>query len=317
MKMIKKLGLLTLLCFVGMSLYSQERYIDERYSFTQAYLYPVLINPGATGVGDSEIIFNYKNKWATYPGSPKTLLLSYSGDLGNRLGFGGLLLTDSNGALETTKGQASFSYTIDGASNDVGFGISTEYIQHKLGSINSQVEIDDPTVLDRLDGNSYFDISFGVYGVYEQKIKYGIALPSLISSKVEAGDGTSERELGFIFHLGYEYDLSEDVTVEPSIFVKKLMFVPTHVDVNLRAGFLNDRLTGGLTYTVGAENKLGFLIGTEVRNLNLYYGYNVSSREFQDYNNGTHDFTVAINLSAGRSETADVIEMSDDTMMKK
>lgn len=314
--MIKKLGLLTLLCFVGLSIFAQERYIDERYSYTQHYLYPVLVNPGATGVGDSEILFNYKNKWSTFPGSPKTLTLSYNGEIGNRLGFGGLLLTDSNGALETTKGQVSFSYTINSENNDVGFGISTEYIKHKLGNINGQVEIDDPTVLDRLDGNSFFDVSFGVYGVYEKKIKYGIALPSLISSMVEEGNGSIERELGFIFHLGYDYDLSDDVSVEPSIFVKKLMFVPTHVDLNLRASFLDERLTGGLTYTVGAESKLGFLIGTEVKNLDIYYGYNVSSREFQDYNNGTHDFTVAINLSTKKPmETLDAIP--EKSMMKK
>jgi len=317
MKMIKKLGLLTLLCFVGISLFSQERYVDERYTYTQHYLYPVLVNPGATGVGDTELLFNYKNKWSSFDGAPKSLTLSYNGDLGNRLGFGGLLFTDNNGALETTKGQVSFSYTISSGSNDVGFGISTEYINHKIGSINGQVEIDDPTVLDRLDGNSYFDVSFGVYGVYEDKIKYGVALPSLVSSKVEAGDGTVDRELGFIFHLGYEYDLSEDVTVEPSMFVKKLMFVPTHVDLNLRAGFLNDRLTGGLTYTLGAENKLGFLIGTEVRNLNIYYGYNVSSREFQEYNNGTHDFTVAINLSSNSTKTTEVMQGPEEVKMKK
>lgn len=308
--MMKNILITCLLCIGAMSLMAQERYFDERYTFTQAYLYPVVINPGATGFGDSDLIFNYRNKWSTFPGTPKTLTLSYNGDLGNRLGFGGLLMSDSNGALETTKGQLSFSYTIDSEVNKVGFGISTEFIQHKIGNINSLVNLEDAVILDRLGGNNFFDVSFGVYGEYDNSVKYGLTLPSLVSSKLDDAittDSTDARELGLILHLGYEYDLPDsDVSVEPSIIVKKLMFVPTHVDLNLKATFLNDRLTGGLTYTLGAEKRLGFLIGTEVRNLNLYYSYNVSSHEFQQYNNGSHDLTFRINLAKDPDPIADI-----------
>lgn len=294
--------ILTCLFSIGvMSLMAQQRYFDERYTFTQAYLYPVVINPGATGFGESDLIFNYRNKWSTFPGTPKTLTLSYNGNLGNRLGFGGLLMSDTNGALETTKGQLSFSYTIDSETNTVGFGLSTEFIQHKIGDINGQVDVSDEVILNRLAGNNFFDVSFGVYGEYDNSVKYGLTLPSLVSSKLDDAittDTTGGRDLGMILHLGYEYDLPDsDVSVEPSIIVKKLMFVPTHIDLNLKATFLNDRLTGGLTYTLGAEKRLGFLIGTAVRNLDLYYSYNVSSHEFQQYNNGSHDLTFRINLA--------------------
>lgn len=286
-------------CFV-LGLSAQERYFDERYTYTQAYLYPVVVNPGATGFDESQVIFNYRNKWSTYPGTPKTLTLSYNGELGNRLGFGALLLSDSNGALETTKGQLSFSYTIDSKVNKLGFGLSTEFIQHSLDNISSVTDLSDQIILDRLDGNGFFDVSFGLYGEYNNEFKYGITLPALISSKLDDSNngGSDGRELGVIIHLAYAYDMKEsDITLEPSIFVKKLMFVPTHVDLNLRAGFLEDKLHAGLTYQVGAESRLGFLIGTAIKNLNLYYSYNVSSHEFQQYNNGSHDLTVKINLA--------------------
>lgn len=300
--MKKNIIVIVLFFISACSLVAQERYFDERYTYTQAYLYPVVINPGATGFGESDLIFNYRNKWSTFPGTPKTLTLSYNGDLGNRLGFGGLLLSDTNGALETTKGQLSFSYTIDSEKNNIGFGISTEYIQHKIGNINGQTDPTDAIILDRLAGNNFFDVSFGIYGEYDNSVKYGLTLPALISSKLDdaisTGGESAGRDIGIILHLGYEYDLPDsDVKVEPSVIVKKLMFVPTHVDLNLKATFLDERLTGGLTYTVGAEKRLGFLIGTAIRNLNLYYSYNVSSQEFQQYNNGSHDLTLRINLA--------------------
>ena len=309
--MKKNILLLCLFCIAALSISAQERYFDERYTYTQAYLYPVVINPGATGFGDSELLFNYRNKWSTFPGTPKTLTLSYNGDLGNRLGFGGLLLSDTNGALETTKGQLSFAYTIDSPTNVVGFGLSTEFIQHKIGNINNLVNLADNIILDRLDGNSFFDVSIGVYGEYEGSFKYGLTLPALISSQVQdvgsVDTSSVSRETGLIVHLGYEYDLPDsDVSIEPSIIVKKLMFVPTSVDLNLKGSFLNNKLTGGLTYTIGAEQRLGFLIGTEVRNLNIYYSYNVSSHDFQQYNNGSHDLTLRINLAKEAAPIPDI-----------
>jgi len=300
--MIKKsILLICLFCAVCASnVFGQERYFDERYTYTQAYLYPVVINPGASGFGESQLIFNYRNKWSTFPGTPKTLTLSYNGDMGNRLGFGALLLSDTNGALETTKGQLSFSYNVESETNHIGFGISTEFIRHKLG--NSGQELVNPAdvlIRERLDGNGYFDVSFGIYGEYEGKVKYGVTIPALISSKLDDNNnGGRDRDLGLILHLGYDYDLDDsDVSIEPSIIIKKLMFVPTHVDLNLKANFLEDKLTGGITYQVGAEKRLGFLIGTAIKNLNLYYSYNVSSHEFQQYNNGSHDLTVKLNLA--------------------
>ncbi len=301
--MIKKNILLLCLFLIACAngIQAQERYFDERYTYTQAYLYPVVINPGASGFGDSQLLFNYRNKWSTFPGTPKTLTLSYNGDVGNNLGFGALLLSDSNGALETTKGQLSVSYNIKSQTNKLGIGISTEFIQHQLDNVGQElVNLTDQLILDRLGGSGFFDVSFGVYGEYQNKFKYGLTLPALISSKLDDNNsgGSDGRELGLILHLGYLHQLTDsDVSIEPSIIIKKLMFVPTHVDLNLKANFLDNKLTGGFTYQVGAEKRLGFLIGTAIRNLNLYYSYNVSSHEFQQYNNGSHDITVRLNLS--------------------
>jgi hypothetical protein len=46
---------------------------QERYIFSQHFVNPVLINPGATGFEDAHsFLFNYRNKWASFPGAPKT-----------------------------------------------------------------------------------------------------------------------------------------------------------------------------------------------------------------------------------------------------
>ena len=293
------LSTIIVVMFIASSANAQQRYFDERYVYDQAFINPVLVNPGATGINDyQELILNYRNTWATFDGAPKTITLNFNGPIGNRLGFGAQLFQDSYGSLETTKGLIALSYTIDSEKNKVGFGLSTEYIQHALSGSALNNEIIDPTdltVLQRLDGNQFFDASFGIYGIYDGSLKYGVSFPSLISSKINTEDGPEgDRDLGYIAHFAYSTKAkNSDIGIEPSIFIKSLNNIPTHIDLNVKLSFLEDKFTGALGYTVGADKGLGFLLGTSVDNLNLYYSYNISTREFQDYNNGSHELSIS------------------------
>ncbi len=283
---------------------AQERYLDERYIFTQSYINPYLVNVGATGFdGYQQIFLNYRNKWSTFDGSPKTITIGYNGPVADRLGLGIIFLQDSYGGLKITKGQLSFSYMIESPKNKINFGLSGEFIEHKVDDvINGFTDIDDQLLLSRLDGTQFFDASFGVFGLYDKKIEYGLAIPSLVSSRLDE-DENNERELGFIFSLGYKMtSKTTGINLTPSIMVKKLNEVPTHIDLNARFGFLEDKFTSGITYTVGADKRLGFLLGTNVDALNVYYSYNVSSHDFQDYNNGSHEIMMTLNLGTKKEK---------------
>ncbi len=321
MKKMKHLSAIILVLFLFSNLNAQERYFDERYISAQSFLNPVIINPGATGANkEHSLLLNYRNNWASFPGTPKSLILSYDGRVADRLGFGALLNTDSNGGLETTKFQGSLSYTIDAPVNRVGVGISAEYIQHGLdGEVlnNPIVNPDDGTIRSRLDGTNFFDVSVGLYGLYDSKLKYGVALPSLLSSRIDDGESSVEKEIGYIFHLGYMFtDLSKDLVLEPSLFVKKVMFVPFHADINLLGRFLDDKLRGGITYTVGADEKIGFLIGFGVNTLNFNYSYSASRNPFQTYNNGAHELSVRIDIG-GSNRTANKAVDGENVMEEK
>lgn len=279
-------------------LQAQERYFDERYIYSQAYLNPVLINPAAAGFsGDHNIILNFRNTWASFEASPSSLTLSYDGKLIDRVGIGAIFMQDNFGSLRTNKGQLSFTYGITSSKNDVRFGLSTEFIQHGLNNRDADdpnFDPNDPLAQARRKGTQFFDVSIGAYGLYDGKFSYGIALPSLISSRLTSNsNNTAGRDIGFIFNAGYKLTaLVKDVSLEPSIIFKKLNFVPTHVDLNLKAGFLDDKFLGGVSYTVGGDKRLGFLLGFRVERLDLYYTYNISTQQFQDYNNGAHEFTA-------------------------
>lgn len=292
---------LLLVMTFAVSLSAQGRYFDERYVSTQTQLFPVLINPGAIGAtGDHQVVLNYRNNWSSFDGSPSTLTFSYDGDLGNKLSFGAQLLRDQYAALEMTKGLVGFAYAIESPTNKVSFGLSAEYIQNSLKSDLAGVDLQDPEVLKALDGTQYFDVSFGVHGRYNENVMYGVSLPSLLSSRIsDSNSGDSEdRDFGFIFYGGYDYhSVANGLHIIPSVFIKQLNNTPTHIDLNVRFSFLEERLTSGIGYTVGADNRLGFLIGTKIDKAGFYYSYNISNNEFQSYNNGAHEISIGINLS--------------------
>ncbi|MBK8517395.1 MAG: type IX secretion system membrane protein PorP/SprF [Saprospiraceae bacterium] len=129
------------------------------------------------------------------------------------------------------------------------------------------------------------------------RLTYGIAIPSAVSARISNVDVQStDREVGVILQFGYKLDIQQDITMTPGIIMKRLANVPAHIDMNLNFGFLQDKLIAGINYTLGADKRLGFLIGTKVEKLNLFYSYNTSSNQIQDYNNGSHELTLGINF---------------------
>lgn len=304
---MRKILIAIFICLLAYTAQGQSRLIGERSIFTQYYMTPFLVNPAASGQNEySQVIANYRNSWASFPGSPRTFTFGYDGNIGNRIGLSLVGLSDSFAAFGTTKGGLNLSYTITTPDHKIGFGIGGEYINYSLRSdavINPLVDGTDIEIINRNDGNSYLDASFGIYGMYKNKIIYGIAFPSAVS--VGLGDGQDENtEFGYIANLGYRMEVAEkDIVFEPSIYAKKLMFVPFHVDINLKADFLNEQLTAGLIGSVGAEDRIGFLIGTQVSNFGFHYTYNMSLHEFQTYNNGSHEISLRFKLQPYRRTT--------------
>jgi len=294
---LKSLFIIAAILTYAQGAIAQSRYFDERYIYTQAQLNPQLINPGAFGhSGGQQVLLNYRSKWAGVDGAPRTVSLSYNGAVGNRLGLGVNLVSDRFGSLETTKIGFGMSYTIKSDDNQIGFGLTGEYIRHGLSGFGN-ADPNDPLIALGTTNAEFFDASFGMYGVYDKKFSYGISLPSIVSSRIsESNVADPDRSLGLIVQLAYKLDLHPDITFTPGVIFKKLNLVPTHLDVNLNFGFLEDKLITGMSYTLGADKRLGFLIGTKLEKFVFYYSYNTTSSSIQDYNNGSNELTLGVNF---------------------
>jgi len=285
-----------LLSIVIVFVFSLVGKAQERYIFTQYFVNPVLINPGAAGYnGGQNLFLNYRNTWADFNGSPKTFSLSYDGMVTDKVGLGAHVMSDSYGALQTYKAQLSYSYNVKSSNYDIGLGFTTEYLDYSVdGGVDGTVDLNDLVILERRDGDKYFDVAVGAYGTFQEKYVVNVVFPGLVRSKINAEDGeiAEEKSFNYILGLGYLYDIPEyEMRVYPSLYVKKLRNIETLIDANLLLSFYDGKLSGGATYGFGDDERFGFIIGAKLDKISFHYSYDFSFKEFQNYNNGSHEIT--------------------------
>ncbi|MGE5356478.1 MAG: PorP/SprF family type IX secretion system membrane protein [Deltaproteobacteria bacterium] len=295
---MKKLYIFLVL-LLGLNLVS---FGQHRYIYSQYMLNPVLLNPGATGFnGGHNLFLNYKNTWANHPGTPKTFSFSYDGSVANKVGLGALVMSDNFSALQTLKGQLSYSYNIKGENYNFGLGFTTEYIDyHVSGALGDGiVDRNDPYLQQRQDGDKFFELAVGAYGLVQDKFILSVAFPALVRTVLSEREINEEKAFNYILGIGYMFKMPEyKMCITPNIYVKKLWQYNTMIDANLLFSFYDNRFSTGVMYGIGEEKTLGFLIGTRLNKFNFYYSYDFAFKDFQAYNNGSHELTVGLNFGA-------------------
>lgn len=307
---MKKLLIIPLF-FLGMMISHAQDFgtsIKLPLAFAQYYVNPHIMNPAYTGFnGKYQLGLNYRSHWSDFPGSPKSFAAHYNGPATERVGIGALLFTETYGVENRFRGQLSYAYRFGSEDYKMSLGLSTDFSQFRLDNsaiTNETYDENDPLVLSALDGRQYFGATIGFYTEYKKQFFFGLSLPQVVFARIDDGEGDGETSFNYIATIGTWLTVKDyDFEVEPSLYLKKIGNAPLHVDVNVLAKFLEDRLYGGLSYSIGAGNRFGFLLGARVNNFRFYYGYDVSYQDFQDYNNGTHEITLSFDLFSRFQDT--------------
>ena len=277
---------------------------QEAGYFNHQYLEPVLINPGAAGFrGDQSFLGAYRHRWSGFPDAARTFTAMYNGSVADRLGLGVQLHSDRIGVANQTGVNLALAYLIDAGQARISVGLSAGMQQFRITGTNDDPLIDptDPLLNEAIDGYWLFDGGAGVYGEIDSTWFFGVSFPNLIKNRLADIDGDINlpdfNEFGFSAMLGYRLHVeSSNFFVEPSITIKNLRYTPFLVDANLKLSFLDERLVGGLGYTFGDNSRAALLLGTRVDDIRIYYSYDVSLGDFQQYNNGSHELTLVLRL---------------------
>lgn len=290
-------------CFwsAHIGLKAQEEAIYSQYLF-----HPILVNPAYAGfLPDHELLFNFRNTHAGFPGSPQTYTLAFNGPIAPKLGFVGLMNNDKAGDLNRFRAQAGLAYMFKMGTVKMNAGLAAQYQKFQLANgaiLDSGIDPSDPLIRAAADGLNFFNTSIGVYGENDGKLLFGLSVVDLVRTRIDDIQSSSDESSFFKYYnawVGYRWNIANyNFTVEPSVMIKRLRNVPFQTDFNVRLSFLDEQLFGGLTYTAGGFSKTSFLLGTRINTFRLFYSYDVALEDFQKYNNGSHELSLSFRIAS-------------------
>jgi type IX secretion system PorP/SprF family membrane protein len=284
--------------------------------FTQFMHSRLIYNPAYAGTNQS-ICLNtlYRQQWVSFPGAPKTLVLSfdmYAQALGG-IGVGLNFMNDQIGADKTMFVRGAFSkhFALGADGNGIlSVGLDGGILQKQInGNWIAPQTLSDPSIpsntgvggtgapaLDELVP----DLGFGLYYTIPNKMYLGLSASHLTASVLqETGLGSSNStpyDLSFQmarhFYVvgGYTFLMSNpDHAITPNIKIKSDA-ASTQFDVNLTYELkkmfwlgVSWRMQDAIAPMVGYRQDFGK--GT----LKLGYSYDVTTSKIRGYSSGTHE----------------------------
>lgn len=312
---MKKFFILFILAVSALAAQAQE----QAAVFDHYTVAPILMTPAVAGFdGKHNIQMNLKSAWVGFPGSAKTYGIQYHGPVGKILGLGVGVLSETIGNTTLTRFQLNYAARFE--INDIaklGVGFSTDFYRKRLARSSldpSLVEsglltlndLNDQRIIDAVDGENIFDAALGFWGTFNNQTYVGLTFPNLVVAKIgdiETQSQSSTFLKSIIFNLGHKFEVSgSNLTLEPSLMIRKLLDVPIQAHFNIIGGFMDEQLLAGLSFQAGTGGAMGLLLGTKVDVFKVYYSYGLGFSNFQQYSNGSHEITVGFAFDSGKKK---------------
>lgn len=296
--MKKILLLLSGLAFLQLT-YAQDEAIFGHYNIT-----PILVNPSAAGFNEThDLQINARAQWSGFADAPKTYAAQYNGPLGDNFAIGVGVLSESAAQMQRLRAHLNYAFRFQVSETvKLSAGFQTEYQEITLNnevSNNPIIDLSDETVMRFLNGEGSFDAALSFFSSFNENTKVGLTFTDLVSVSTSTSDESILKHYMFFASHRFVTD-DNNFSFEPSLLIRNVRDVPSQVDINFKAGFLQEQLVTGLSYR--SLGSLGLLLGTKLSNFQLFYSYDLFFQNFQQYNDGSHEVSLLISLERKNKE---------------
>lgn len=300
---MKKLLTILTLSLTGFASFAQQ---DAQFSMNM--FNRLSINPGYAGTNKALCAtLLYRKQWASFPGAPKTGLLSV--DFG-QVAHGGVGLTvdqDQLGFDKTLKAKLAYSFHLPLATGTLGIGLDAGMIQK---SLSGNFIAPDGTSRDGGGGPDQaipwsgtsaitYDVGLGIYYT-TNKFYVGLSSLHLPQQKLSQTGGSALQTYSFTYEVarhyyvmaGYTFDLTPAWKLTPSILTKSDAS-STQLDLNCLAKW-NDMVFGGVSYrmTDAIVAIVGFEKSFGKQSVRFGYSYDVTTSKIKNHSNGSHEIML-------------------------
>ncbi|HLV23617.1 MAG TPA: PorP/SprF family type IX secretion system membrane protein [Moheibacter sp.] len=274
---------------------------DEQYFLMDK----VIVNPSFTGASD-DIVFkaSHRRQWDNVPDAPTTSLASIHANIVDRVGLGMYFMNDQNGNTKTNSFNISAGYHIpigdkkDRQQGQFSFGTSLSFAGLHFDGITE--DPNDPIYNDQENRVYIPYINFGA-SVNYQGWMLGLSVLDIPLSYNSPIVNQYEPSPKFYYGmLGKNFNLTEQIELEPMVAYRSNFDEDSRLDANLRAKakFNENAVWLGANYRMdffNGENQslsVSPALGAEIGRFNLAFSYNIGLGEFK--NEGNNGFTAVL-----------------------
>lgn len=258
---------------------------------------PFVINPAYGGLTNNlNASVSYRQQWAGFEGSPKTINFNGSMSLfDNKMGAGLMVVSDQIGANTTNEVFATYSYRIQlGQTKTLSFGLQAGASNYQTD--NDKLNPQNPSDPYYTGTISEFKPSFGA-GVILTSDKFFLSLsvPRMLKSNFgEEGVQTTLYAQHFYGLGSYLFFLNDRLRFKPSVLVKYVSGAPASVDLNASFIIHENYQAGVLTRNF---NTYGLFVQALIKDFRFGYVFEVPTGESVGTNFTTHEVTLGIRMN--------------------
>ncbi|WP_264524111.1 type IX secretion system membrane protein PorP/SprF [Flavobacterium sp. N502536] len=265
--------------------------------YTQ-YMYNTLaINPAYVGTREAISITGLnRTQWSGIDGAPRTMNLSVSGPISEKIGLGASVVYDQIGPSNETLIAADISYNAR-LNYDywLFFGLKASAALLNI----DYTKLNPYNTNDLVFQNNVHDFSPNIgAGIFlmSENTYVGISTPILIDTSDfdERKDIVARRRIHYYGMAGHVFEMSDNVKFKPTVLLDYVN--GNALQINLSANFLvYNKLTLGTAYRWNAA--VSALIGVQLtKGLFVGYTYDADTTKLGKYNSGSHELFFRFDL---------------------
>ncbi len=289
----------TLLVTLFVILIIQSTEAQQDAMFTHYMFNTQAINPAYSGSRQALSVTGlHRSQWVGFDDAPviQTFTLN-SPILSTKTGLGLSFINDKAGPLKNTGFSIDFAYHMKVSRKaKLAFGLKAgmNMVSAPLTELKI-TDADDIVFRSNIQSKMLPNFGFGLY-YYMPNFYLGLSAPKLLENNFVDNTSTSINEFSneqkhFYFIAGTVFDISRNIKLKPTTFIKYTQSAPIQGDVT--ASFIfNEKLMLGAMFRTG--DAVGILAGINITNqftVGYSYDWSYTNKTFT-YNAGSHEIML-------------------------
>jgi type IX secretion system PorP/SprF family membrane protein len=293
-----------LITIVTLTVSSIAAFAQQDAQFSMNMFNRLAINPAYAGTNKALCAtLLYRQQWNSFPGAPKTGLISV--DYGQIL-HGGVGLTvdqDQLGFDKTLKAKLAYSFHLPLGPGTLGIGLDAGMIQKSLsgnfvapdGTTSVSGGGTDAAIPWSGASSTTYDLGFGLYYT-TSKMYVGVSSLHLPEQQLSKDGKISSYSWDYNYKVarhyyvmaGYTFNLNPTWDLTPSILTKSDA-ASTQLDINVLAKW-NKMVFAGASYRL--SDAAVAIVGLEFKGFKFGYSYDITTSKIKNHSNGSHEIML-------------------------